>query len=203
MCISLGFYCHFLRPDYSHAVHHLLAIYAMGARSLLLKGAYETHVAYQRPAFPSPKPDEHARAEPRLVIDQSNWKEYLGDERCASFKLCPNRGFTFSQVLPSICEFLLCAASFTGPRGDSIRPRGLRVLQRCQPRPGKARRKPAHAKPLHGRLPPFAHPRRLRRGVQLARFDLRGYAFTLRIIVCPITIFFFRNCGGSSPSHRG
>ena len=84
----------FLRPHYSHATHHLLAIYAMGANPLLLKGAYETHVAYQRPAFPSPETEEHARAETKLVIDQSNWKEYLGDERSWRFKLYQRQSLT-------------------------------------------------------------------------------------------------------------
>ena len=54
----------------SHASHHLLAIYAMGAKSETIKAAYETHVVYQKPAFGSPD-----------GIDQSNWKEHLGDEQ--------------------------------------------------------------------------------------------------------------------------
>ena len=61
---------------YSHASHHLLAIYAMGADGELLKAAYETHVVYQKPAFPPPEDKKISK-----IIDDSNWKDHLGDER--------------------------------------------------------------------------------------------------------------------------
>lgn len=67
----------------SHAAHHLLAIYAMGASADLLNAAYHTHVVYQIPAFPSPDYEELKLVEDarKTTIDESNWKEYLGDER--------------------------------------------------------------------------------------------------------------------------
>ena len=58
------------RRAYSHATHHLLAIYAMGANAQTIKAAYATHRAYQRPAVPPPEP-----------IGKHNWKEHLGDEK--------------------------------------------------------------------------------------------------------------------------
>ena len=61
---------------YSHASHHLLAIYAMAADGELLKAAYETHVVYQKPAFPPPEDKKISK-----IIDDSNWKDHLGDER--------------------------------------------------------------------------------------------------------------------------
>ncbi|KAI0701036.1 hypothetical protein BC835DRAFT_1442306 [Cytidiella melzeri] len=61
---------------HNHASHHLLAIYAMGANDELLRAAYETHVVYMKPAFPPP---EHQKIS--TIIDDSNWKEHLGDER--------------------------------------------------------------------------------------------------------------------------
>lgn len=50
----------------------------MGASSEVLKAAYETHVAYLRPALPSP---EAAEPKGSTVIDEANWKDHLGDER--------------------------------------------------------------------------------------------------------------------------
>lgn len=44
----------------------------MGANSATLRAAYETHVAYLKPAFQSPSP-----------IDKTNWKDHLGDEKYA------------------------------------------------------------------------------------------------------------------------
>ena len=76
----------------SHAAHHLLAIYAMGAPKKLLEAAYETHVVYQKPSFPPPEePDillrkAQAKVEEdiaKVIIDEKNWKDYLGDERYA------------------------------------------------------------------------------------------------------------------------
>jgi hypothetical protein len=39
---------------FSHAAHHVLAIYALGASAPVIDAAYQTHVVYQRPAVPSP-----------------------------------------------------------------------------------------------------------------------------------------------------
>ncbi|GJE99831.1 hypothetical protein PsYK624_161040 [Phanerochaete sordida] len=66
------------RGFHNHCSHHLLAIYAMGASPEVIRAAYETHVAYQRPAFPS---TETTEAKDSVIITESNWKDYLGDER--------------------------------------------------------------------------------------------------------------------------
>jgi len=52
----------------SHASHHLLAIYALGATGKVIESAYETHVAYQRPAYKSP-----------TSITENNFSEHLGN----------------------------------------------------------------------------------------------------------------------------
>lgn len=57
----------------SHTAHHLLAIYSLGAGPNLIKAAFGTNAAYQRPAVPPPEP-----------VNKGNWKEFLGDERCLS-----------------------------------------------------------------------------------------------------------------------
>lgn len=49
----------------------------MGADDELLKAAYETHAVYLKPAFPPPEEKKSTR-----IIDDANWKDYLGDERC-------------------------------------------------------------------------------------------------------------------------
>lgn len=51
-------------------MHHLYAIYTLGATPDVLEAAYETHVVYQRPLFPSPS-----------EVTESNWKKHLGDEK--------------------------------------------------------------------------------------------------------------------------
>ncbi|EKM48961.1 uncharacterized protein PHACADRAFT_265953 [Phanerochaete carnosa HHB-10118-sp] len=56
---------------HNHASHHLLAIYAMGASAEVIRGAYDTHIAYQRPAK-----DRVCAA----TVDEKNWKDHLGDE---------------------------------------------------------------------------------------------------------------------------
>ncbi|EKM51237.1 uncharacterized protein PHACADRAFT_263270 [Phanerochaete carnosa HHB-10118-sp] len=69
---------------HNHAAHHLLAIYALGAPASLLNAAYHTHVVYQKPAFPPPETDEARKAREavaKVVIDDTNWKDYLGDDR--------------------------------------------------------------------------------------------------------------------------
>jgi hypothetical protein len=49
----------------------------MGADSELLKAAYETHVVYQKPAFPPPEDKKIS-----TIINDTNWKDHLGDDRC-------------------------------------------------------------------------------------------------------------------------
>ncbi|KAG0704109.1 hypothetical protein DFH29DRAFT_802401 [Suillus ampliporus] len=58
------------RRFHNHVLHHLLAIWAMGASANIIWSAYETHCVYQRPAFESPS-----------HITDHNFKEHLGDER--------------------------------------------------------------------------------------------------------------------------
>ncbi|CAL1702716.1 unnamed protein product [Somion occarium] len=58
------------RHFHNHASHHLLAIYALGADRKLLQTAYQTHVIYQRPSFPSPG-----------EITVENWKDHLGNDK--------------------------------------------------------------------------------------------------------------------------
>ncbi|TCD67715.1 hypothetical protein EIP91_012012 [Steccherinum ochraceum] len=57
------------RHFHNHSTHHMLAIYALGAGPKLIKAAYASHEAYQRPAVSAPSP-----------ITKENWKEHLGDE---------------------------------------------------------------------------------------------------------------------------
>ncbi|EKM51648.1 uncharacterized protein PHACADRAFT_212279 [Phanerochaete carnosa HHB-10118-sp] len=57
---------------HNHASHHLLAIYTMGASAEVIREAYQTHVAYQRPA------KDHFIA---ATIDEKNWKEHVGNEK--------------------------------------------------------------------------------------------------------------------------
>ena len=54
----------------SHAAHHLLAIWALGAPGPVIEAAYATHCKYQRPAFAAPGP-----------INNHNLYKHLGDER--------------------------------------------------------------------------------------------------------------------------
>jgi len=63
----------------SHAAHHLLAIYALGASAPVIDAAYQTHVAFQRPAVASPG-----------VITIKNFNEFLGQEEWVSnhIRLC-------------------------------------------------------------------------------------------------------------------
>ena len=57
----------------------------MGANAELLNAAYHTHVVYQKPAFPPPDEEEMKRIQEarKAIINESNWKEHLGDERSA------------------------------------------------------------------------------------------------------------------------
>lgn len=60
----------------------------MGAPASLLNAAYHSHVVYQKPAFPPPETDEEQKAREavaKVVIDDTNWKDYLGDERCIRY----------------------------------------------------------------------------------------------------------------------
>ncbi|KAH9849117.1 hypothetical protein C2E23DRAFT_840918 [Lenzites betulinus] len=43
------------RGFHNHASHHLVAIYGLGASGPLIEAAYQTHVAYMRPAVESPE----------------------------------------------------------------------------------------------------------------------------------------------------
>lgn len=54
----------------SHAAHHILAIYAMGANGKLLREGYKTDGDPQRPLGTSPAP-----------ISDNNFVDHLGDEK--------------------------------------------------------------------------------------------------------------------------
>ncbi|THH28849.1 hypothetical protein EUX98_g5339 [Antrodiella citrinella] len=58
------------RHFHNHATHHILAIYALGASPETIRAAYASHTGYQRPAIP-----------PAGVVNKSNWKNFLGDEK--------------------------------------------------------------------------------------------------------------------------
>jgi hypothetical protein len=58
---------HFLNQ--SHATHHVLAIYGLGASSEIIEEAYSRH-DFLKPAFDSPEP-----------ITDKNFAEHLGDGR--------------------------------------------------------------------------------------------------------------------------
>ena len=53
----------------SHASHHLLAIYQLGANGPLIEAAYKEHTTYQRKQFDSPG-----------SITEANFHEHLGEE---------------------------------------------------------------------------------------------------------------------------
>ncbi|KAG8685474.1 hypothetical protein FRC11_010516 [Ceratobasidium sp. 423] len=57
------------RGLHNHLSHHLLAAYTLGAPAHVLQEIYDSHSAYQRPAYQSPVP-----------INHNNWTEHLGDE---------------------------------------------------------------------------------------------------------------------------
>jgi hypothetical protein len=63
--------CGKIRDSYlpSHAAHHLLAIYALGASAPVIDAAYQTHVAYQQPVKESPG-----------VITAKTFNDHLGQE---------------------------------------------------------------------------------------------------------------------------
>ncbi|EMD35787.1 hypothetical protein CERSUDRAFT_115740 [Gelatoporia subvermispora B] len=56
------------RGFHNHASHHMVAIFALGASGPLIEAAYDTHVAYMRPAYPSPE-----------AISETNFYEHLGE----------------------------------------------------------------------------------------------------------------------------
>ncbi|KAH8985107.1 hypothetical protein EDB92DRAFT_1884288 [Lactarius akahatsu] len=58
------------RPFLSHASHHVLAVYALGASPELIRDVYKTHLPVLQPTLVSPDP-----------ITQENFIEHLGDER--------------------------------------------------------------------------------------------------------------------------
>jgi Questin oxidase-like len=67
--LSLVTYISFINLPYSHIAHHLLAKYALGADSDVLRVAYDTDKVVQLPAYPSPGP-----------ITADNWRDHLGNE---------------------------------------------------------------------------------------------------------------------------
>lgn len=68
----------------SHSVHHLLAIYALGAPGPVISAAYEaTHLDHMRVAFAVPD---------NVTITDDNFTDYLGNDQCVSRVLyfpCP------------------------------------------------------------------------------------------------------------------
>lgn len=67
MNVSFGIYAS-TNASQSHAAHHAISIYAMGANAELLDAAYATHKEIQLVAFTSPG-----------TIDSNNFSEHLGD----------------------------------------------------------------------------------------------------------------------------
>ncbi|KAF8966045.1 hypothetical protein BDZ97DRAFT_1658223 [Flammula alnicola] len=54
---------------HNHTAHTALTLWCLGADASVLKGSYEDHSKYQRPAFPSPN-----------NISSQTWKDHLGDD---------------------------------------------------------------------------------------------------------------------------
>ena len=132
----------------------------MGAKSETIKAAYETHVVYQKPAFGSPD-----------GIDQSNWKEHLGDEQCVTPSFDPSSTLIRDiviQVLSGVCGILV-----EGPAGelDADGVGRLRDVARREHRAWKERGEATHAVAFPRRLLAPAHPLWVRRGVWTARPD--------------------------------
>lgn len=58
----------------SHSVHHLLALYALGAPGPVISAAYQdTHLDHLRIAFVPPK---------KVTITDDNFTDYLGNDQC-------------------------------------------------------------------------------------------------------------------------
>jgi hypothetical protein len=63
----------------SHAAHHLIALYALGADAPLLDAAYEgTHLDHMRDAFVAPE---------GVTITEENFTDYIGDDQYVSVHL--------------------------------------------------------------------------------------------------------------------
>jgi hypothetical protein len=77
----------------SHAAHHMLAIWAMGAPGPVIEAAYATHCEYQRPAFAAPGP-----------INNHNFYKHLGDERYVC-RLTPRRT---DALIGTLLKLLRC-----------------------------------------------------------------------------------------------
>ena len=80
----------------------------MGGNAELINAVYQTHVTYQKPAFPPPDEEEMKRiqAARKAVIDGSNWKEHLGDERYSRVN------FDLSVHSNSLCRYYQAYVSF-------------------------------------------------------------------------------------------
>ena len=68
-CSSCISYLYSVLP--SHASHHILAVYALGAPKDLIGAVYPIHTWYQRPLASSPE-----------AITESNFLDHLGDPKC-------------------------------------------------------------------------------------------------------------------------
>ena len=78
----------------SHASHHLVAIYAMGAPGPTIEAAYQTHVVYMRPSFEAPEP----------VTEDNFWK-HLGKRECVPFHIYRVRQLRYRRFYNSYLEF--------------------------------------------------------------------------------------------------
>ena len=78
----------------SHAAHHILAIWALGAPGPVIEAAYATHCEYQRPAFASPG-----------SINKHNFYRHLGDERYVARPTC-QRIYALMGTLPQVLRRL-------------------------------------------------------------------------------------------------
>lgn len=115
----------------SHSTHHLLAIYSMGAGPKLLKAAYATHVAYQRPAIPSPGP-----------VTKDNWKDFLGDERWSLDPMAlisMRANLTAPDTTNLICDSSPIFFSLRDPQASSKTISCPRTPTLCRPK-GKTNR---------------------------------------------------------------
>lgn len=55
---------------YSHAVHRILAVWALGADGAIIQAGYDTDSSYLRETYPSPNP-----------ISAENFKDHLMDHK--------------------------------------------------------------------------------------------------------------------------
>ena len=103
----------------SHAAHHLLAIWSLGAPGPVIEAAYATHCEYQRPAFAAPG-----------LINNHNFYKHLGDERYVG-RSTPRRTPALMGIL---LQLLRCVSRLLRFRTSSERfermPR--RIYLRCR-----------------------------------------------------------------------